>query len=67
MYTTLIAIISLVFYILENPDSPTSHDLFKDAIKGKEILAILAKRSMAADRCNQTLAVGSLTFGWFVF
>lgn len=67
MYTTLVAIISLVFYVLENPDSATSQDLLKDAIEGKEIMAILAKRSMAADRCNQTLAVSSISIDPIVF
>ena len=57
MYTTFMAIISLVFFVLENPDIPSSHDIIKDAEEGKDILASLAKRSMAADRCTQTLAV----------
>ena len=57
MYTTLMAIMSLVFFVLENPDIPSSHEIIKDAQEGKDILAGLAKRSMAADRCTQTLAV----------
>lgn len=57
MYTTFFAIMSLVFFILENPDDPTSEDLLRDAQQGKETLASLAKRSMAADRFTATLSV----------
>ncbi|MCJ1384814.1 hypothetical protein MMC17_007932 [Xylographa soralifera] len=56
MYTTFFAILALVFFVLENPNSSTSQDILKDAIEGREILASLAKRSMAADRCTVTLA-----------
>ncbi|MCJ1400972.1 hypothetical protein MMC11_004183 [Xylographa trunciseda] len=56
MYTTFFAILALVFFVLENPNSSTSQDILKDALEGKEILASLAKRSMAADRCTVTLA-----------
>ena len=57
MYTTFFAIISILYFVLENPDSPTSHELFKDAVEGKEVLAYFAKRSLAADRCTATLNV----------
>ena len=59
MYTTFFAILALVFFVLENPNSSTSQDILKDALEGKEVLASLAKRSMAADRCTVTLAVSS--------
>jgi hypothetical protein len=59
MYTTYIAILSLLYYILENPESATTKDgVLKDALEGKNALAGLAKRSMAADRCTQSLNVG---------
>ena len=57
MYTTFFAILSLVFFALENPASATSEDVMRDAKEGKETLAKLAKRSMAADRCTATLTV----------
>lgn len=57
MYTTFFAIISLVFFALENPQSSTSKEILRDASEGKEALANLAKRSMAADRCTMTLNV----------
>ncbi|KAJ9192023.1 transcriptional regulator family: Fungal Specific TF [Paecilomyces variotii] len=56
MYTTYFAILSLIFFVLENPDSPTAKDgVLKDALEGKNTLAGLAKKSMAADRCSQSL------------
>lgn len=58
MYTSFFAIISVLYYVLENPDSPTSHELFREALEGKEVLAYFAKTSMAADRCTATLNVG---------
>ena len=57
MYTTFFAIISLLFYVLENPQSSTVEDILKDAHEGKDTLAGLAARSMAADRCSQMLNV----------
>lgn len=58
MYTTFFAIISLVYFVLENPNSPTGADILKDALEGRETLASLAQKSMAADRCSESLAVG---------
>jgi hypothetical protein len=59
MYTSFFAIISVLYYVLENPNSPTSHELFLEALEGKEVLAHFAKTSMAADRCTATLNVGA--------
>ena len=57
MYTTYFAIVSLVYFVLENPNSPTGEDILKDALEGRETLASLAQRSLAADRCTSSLAV----------
>jgi hypothetical protein len=57
MYTTFFAILSLVFYALENPDNDASQDVLRVATEGKETLRQLTKRSMAADRCSATLQV----------
>lgn len=57
MYTSFFAILSLVFFALENPDNQTSQDVLRDAKEGKDTLEQLAKRSMAADRCTHTLNV----------
>ena len=57
MYTSFFAILSLVYFAAENPDNPTTEAVMKDAIEGKEVLASLARRSMAADRCTATLNI----------
>ena len=57
MYTTFFSIISLVFFVLENPRSKISEDILKDAYEGKDTLAGLAAKSHAADRCSEVLAV----------
>jgi len=57
MYTTFFSILSLVYFAAENPDNPTTEAVLKDAYEGKEILASLATRSMAADRCTATLDI----------
>lgn len=57
MYTTFFAIMTLIYFALENPESPTSREVLKEAYEGKEVLESLAKRSMAADRCTRTLKV----------
>ena len=55
MYTAFFSVLALVYYAAENPDNNTSEAVMKDAIDGKDILAALAKRSLAADRCSATL------------
>lgn len=60
MYTTFFSIISLVFFVLENPRSSMSEDILRDAYEGKDTLAGLAAKSMAADRCSMMLAVSTV-------
>jgi hypothetical protein len=55
MYTTFFAIVSILYFVLENPTNPTSFPLLRDAVEGKEVLAYFAKRSLAADRCSTAL------------
>lgn len=57
MYTTFFAILSLVFFVLENPDKDGSKEILADANAGKDALVGLARRSLAADRCSTTLQV----------
>lgn len=57
MYTTFFAVLSLVFYVIENPRNAASQEILRDAREGKDTLACLAPRSMAADRSSQYLAV----------
>jgi len=59
MYTTFFAILSLVFFVLENPDKSGSQEILADANDGKDALNGLAKKSQAADRCSVALRVGS--------
>ena len=63
MYTTFFSIISLVFFVLENPRSQMSENILKDAYEGKDTLAGLAARSHAADRCSTVLAVRAILVG----
>lgn len=56
MYTTFFAVLSLVYYVLGNPKSLDSEGFLGTAFEGKDNLKILAKTSLAADRCTQTLA-----------
>ena len=60
MYTTFFAILSLVFFVLENPNKPGSQEILADANAGKKALMGLARRSQAADRCSTALKVRSL-------
>ncbi|KAH9859840.1 hypothetical protein IAQ61_011622 [Plenodomus lingam] len=55
MYTTFFAVVSILYFVIENPTNPTSFELLKDAVEGKEVLAYFAKTSMAADRCSSAL------------
>jgi hypothetical protein len=59
MYTTFFAIVSILYFVLENLTSPTSFELLRDAVEGKEVLAYFAKRSLAADRCSAALKVST--------
>lgn len=60
IYTTFFAIVTLVFYVLENPSDPGTIDILKDAKEGKDTIADLARKSLAADRCTTTLTVSFL-------
>lgn len=57
MYTTFFAVLTLVFFVIENPASPTAKEILRDAYEGRDTLASLAKTSMAADKSTKTLAV----------
>jgi hypothetical protein len=61
MYTTLFAILSLIFFTLENENHPDCAAILKEANDGRDTLASLAKRSQAADRCTLTLKASFLS------
>jgi hypothetical protein len=57
MYTSYFSILSLVFFVVENPQSPTGSEIMMEATEGRDMLASLARQSLAADRCTHSLKV----------
>ncbi|KAJ4391919.1 Gypsy retrotransposon integrase-like protein 1 [Gnomoniopsis smithogilvyi] len=55
LYTEFFAILTLVFYVLENPDKPGSAEIFADANAGREMIKKMAARSFAADRICKSM------------
>ncbi len=52
VHSTYYAILTLAFFLLENPASTIANDgILEDALEGKGTLAGLAKNSNAAERC----------------
>lgn len=56
-YSTFSAVISVLEFVTESPHNPAACDSYQDAVGGKNVIAYLAKRSVAAGRCASTLAV----------
>ena len=57
LYTEFFAVLSLVFYVLENPEKSGSAEILADAHAGRDMIAALAERSLAADRITNALKV----------
>lgn len=57
LFSEFFAIISLVFFVLENQDKPGSKEILADAIAGKNMIGELAAKSMVADRISTALEV----------
>ncbi|KAJ2976508.1 hypothetical protein NUW58_g8068 [Xylaria curta] len=55
LFSEFFAIISLVFFVLENQDKPGTKDILADAIAGKNMIGELAAKSMVADRISTSL------------
>lgn len=55
LYTEYFAVLTLVFYVLENPDKPGSAEIFGDAKAGREMIEKMAARSFAAARISKSL------------
>ncbi|PHH87758.1 hypothetical protein CDD83_8447 [Cordyceps sp. RAO-2017] len=55
LYTEFFAVLSLVFYALENPDKPGSQEVLADARAGRQMIADLADKSQSADRVTNAL------------
>jgi hypothetical protein len=64
IYTIFFATISLTFYAWENLGVQEALKTLKDAESGREMLANLAYRSMAAARCSTTLEVSIADLCW---
>ncbi|KAJ3556314.1 hypothetical protein NPX13_g10160 [Xylaria arbuscula] len=55
LFSEYFAIISLVFFVLENQNKPGSKEILADAIAGKNVIRELAAKSMVADRISSSL------------
>ncbi|KIM94437.1 hypothetical protein OIDMADRAFT_136340 [Oidiodendron maius Zn] len=57
--TTFFSIISLVYFVLENPDEDESQKILANANDGKDALTGFGRESMTADRCSTALNASS--------
>ncbi|KAI1274767.1 hypothetical protein F5Y07DRAFT_372138 [Xylaria sp. FL0933] len=57
LFSEFFAIISLVFFVLENQNKPGSKEILADAVAGKNMIGELAAKSMVADRISTSLEV----------
>ncbi|KAI0199958.1 fungal-specific transcription factor domain-containing protein [Astrocystis sublimbata] len=55
LFSEFYAIISLVFFVLENQEKAGSKEILADAIAGKDMISELAAKSIVADRISSTL------------
>lgn len=55
LYTEFFAVLTLVFYALENPEKQGSAEVYADAKAGRDMIANIAPRSFAADRISKSL------------
>lgn len=58
-YTQFFAVLSLLLYVVHNPNHPRALELFADAKLGKDCISGLTQRSLAADRVTIVLNVSS--------
>ncbi|KAI1769169.1 hypothetical protein GGR53DRAFT_517382 [Hypoxylon sp. FL1150] len=57
LFTEFFAIISLVFFVLENQEKPGSVEILADAVAGKEMISKLSGKSLVADRISSSLTM----------
>ncbi|KAJ4144619.1 hypothetical protein LMH87_003494 [Akanthomyces muscarius] len=55
LYTEYFAVLSLIFFVLENPGKPASAEVLADARAGRQLIADLADKSMVADMLTTSL------------
>lgn len=56
-FTEFFAILTLVFFVLENQDKEGSKEILADAIAGKDMIRGLARTCLAADKISEALGV----------
>jgi hypothetical protein len=59
-YTQFFAVLSLLLYVLNNPNHPRALDIFADAKLGKDCISSFTQRSLAADRVTVALNVSQV-------
>ncbi|KAI2470615.1 hypothetical protein F4781DRAFT_421198 [Annulohypoxylon bovei var. microspora] len=57
LFTEFFAVITLVFFVLENQDKSGSMEILADAVAGKEMISELSGKSMVADRITSSLVM----------
>ncbi|KAI0014194.1 fungal-specific transcription factor domain-containing protein [Xylariaceae sp. FL0662B] len=57
LFSEYSAVISLVFFVLENQDKPGTMEILSDAVAGKDMISALSGKSMVADRISSALDV----------
>ncbi|XDG01103.1 hypothetical protein ABKA04_000718 [Annulohypoxylon sp. FPYF3050] len=57
LFTEFFAVITLVFFVLENQDKSGSMEILADAVAGKEMISELSGKSMVADRISSSLVM----------
>ncbi|KAH7308183.1 fungal-specific transcription factor domain-containing protein [Stachybotrys elegans] len=55
LYTEFFAVLSLVFYAIENPEKPGSAEVLADAWAGRRMIAELADKTQSAERVTKAL------------
>lgn len=61
LYTEFFAVLSLVFYVMENPDKSGTAEILADAHAGREVIETLAQRSVGAGSITEALKVTPTT------
>ncbi|KAI1384697.1 fungal-specific transcription factor domain-containing protein [Hypoxylon trugodes] len=57
LFTEFFAVITLVFFVLENQEKDGSMEILADAVAGKEMICELSRKSMVADRISSSLTM----------
>lgn len=65
LYTEFFAVLSLVFYTVENPEKPGSGDVLADAKAGRDMIEELKSKSQAAEKIAGALDVSLLCLSSF--